>query len=134
MEIFTGISLGDTVSFTLYPAGIIGTVYDHCRINALLDAQTARQFIDIDALHANVYPTLPEGTINDPSGYLYLKVKLPSGIDSVVGMNWIDQGTLIRHESMTATFTVDNVDTTDIEKIKLALSANGFVGVNYTIK
>ena len=134
MQIFPDVSIGDTISFTVYPSTIIGTTFNYCSIIAVLDYKTAQKFIDIDTLHANVYPTLPDTVPNNPAKYSYLKIALPSEQDTIIGLPWVDEGSIEKHEKSRIRFTIENVTSNDLNKISSLLSANGYHGVDWDIE
>ena len=113
-------------SFSLYPDALIGDGFKGCTVLSIMDAETARLFEDIDALHAKVYPYLPAGTPNDASAYNYLKLKTSAGLTTVIGLSWINESTIVAVESIQATVTFKNLLSTDIQKLRDALSHNGF--------
>ena len=133
MEVFPSISIGDTISFQIYPSTIIGTTFTYCSIIAILDYATAQKFIDVDTLHANVYPTLPDGVPNNPSQYSYLKISLVSGQDAIVGVPWVNEGSTVKHEALRIKFIVENVTNEDLSKINILLSANGYNAVDWEL-
>ena len=134
MYIFPGVSIGDTISFTVYPSTIIGTTFSYCSIIAILDYRTAQKFIDVDTLHANVYPTLPDTVPNNPAKYSYLKIFLPSEQESIIGMPWVDESSIVKHEESRIRFTIENVTSKDVNRIHSLLSANGYHGVDWDIE
>lgn len=131
MEIFPGVNLNDTISFQIYPSAVIGTVFNHCKITGVLDYETAKAFQDIEALHANVYPTLPSSSPNDPRQYSFLKVLLPSGSTSIIGGPWIKTDTIVKHEKSRIRFTVEDVSSDDIKNINLLLNSRGYTAKDW---
>lgn len=131
MNIFPGIKLNDTVSFQLYPSAIIGTVFNHCKITGVLDYDTAKAFQDIDALHANVYPTLPSNTPDDPRQYSFLKVLLPSGDTTIIGLPWVKEDSLIKHDQSRVRFTIENVSADDLKNINQLLTSRGYTAMEW---
>jgi hypothetical protein len=121
--------LGAMVSFDFHPVAMLGTGYKNAKLLAVLDADTARQFIDPVAKHANVYPTLPVGTPDKYDGYYYLKLRLANGSIDVVGIPWIKDETFVQVTTKSMRLTVENVAAADQNKVLEALSANGFTAV-----
>lgn len=115
-------SLGTKVSFDVYPEALLGTKFNHVKVLGILDADTARGLIDPDAMHANVYPTLPDGVPDDPTGYYYIKVALPGGQQTAVGLPWIKGDTITVHDSVVHQVTIEG---SNEQSIRSALSANG---------
>lgn len=119
---------GDIVTFTVYPATILGTKYTSVKVLSILDYETAKSFVDIDALHRNVYPTLPGGTVpNDPSQYDYVKVRFGNGSSDIIGLPWINAATIVVSSSQTLQLTFANISPIDQNRLKQVIAANGFV-------
>lgn len=133
MPQFTSDDIGKVVSFTVYPAAIIGTAFSRVRILGIVDADTVRVFgRDPAALHANVFPTLPVGTPNNYRAYSYLKVKLPSGQDEFVGLPWINIGTIAIHANTQYRVDVFDANAGDAQAIREALVMRGFNNIVIT--
>lgn len=120
-------------SFILYPATVIRGDFSNLTIMATMDYESALQLGDIPAVHANVFPYLPAGTPNDPSQYDYVKVKLSSGIVTVLGMPWINQSTIELVQSLSATVVIEGVSNSDGPRIRDALVQNGYNNLTITI-
>lgn len=117
-------------SFQVYPSAVLGASFTGAKILAILDADTCYSLgFDVASLHANVYPTLPEGTPNDYTAYSYVKFKLASGQVTVIGIPWIIDNTFQVSTNRTVNLSIDNVSDEDVNKILLALSANGYSAV-----
>jgi hypothetical protein len=119
-------NIGQVCTFNVYPAGIIQTPFNRVTINAILDAATAKDFIDPVALHKRVYPTLPAGTPNLYNGYSYLKITLPNGTVTAVGVPWIDWSSFVVNANIACTIQLQDIVNSDLEKLKVVLLANGF--------
>lgn len=129
MQVFEGINLQDLISFQLHTGAraTIPTNFANVKVVAVLDADTAKTLIDPITLHRNIYPALPQGTCpDDPFAYNYLKVQLENGQYTAVGLPYIDQTTLSKHESTTAQLTVHGVTTADLPRLRDHLAAGGF--------
>lgn len=125
------ITLHTTVSFDLWPASILGISVKGAKVQAIVDGDTALVWQDVRAMHANVYPTLPPGTINRFDGYPYLKLKLMDGTIRVIGLPWIKEETYVEANTNRLQITVDNVSDADLDIIRTALSANGYGAASY---
>lgn len=118
-----------TVSFELYPAQILGPGYTNAKVVGIVDADTARSWIDPVAMHAMVYPTLPEGTVNGYNQYLYLQLRLANGTITAVGLPWIREETWVVNNTRTLQFTVTNITPEAEPRIRALLAANGYSAV-----
>lgn len=126
---FTSGDIGKVVSFDVYPANIIGTVFDHVKFLALLDAESAYQYIDPASMHASIYPTLPVGSPANYDGYLYAKLRLPSGETTCLGLPWIIDSSIVFEENLSFTVKVTDVSSSDYTRLRTALIANGFTSI-----
>jgi len=125
---------GNVISFDVYPATIIGSRFVDVKVLALLDKETANLWIDAEAMHANVYPTLPAGVPDDPSQYQYVKFKHTNGTVSILGIPWINPDSITLSQRGTLTITVNDVGTVDKDRIIRALAANGYRIAKLTLK
>ncbi len=125
MSVIEKMAIGKTVNFQLYPAAILGSGYSRVKVVGILDADTARHWIDPVALHVNVYPTLPAGIPNNYNEYLYAKIKLPNGTFTCVGLPWIREESIEEITSQTMVITIEDVAVNQQQVIIDALSANG---------
>ena len=133
MKVFDTVAIGDTISFRIFPNTVVGETFNYCSIRAILDYDTVLNFIDIDALHANVYPSLPNDVPNNPCEYSYLKILQPSGQYDYIGLPWVDTSSIVVHGESTIQFSIENVNAQDITKINALLSANGYSAKDWTI-
>ena len=126
MANLTSADIGKIVSFTLYPAAVIGTEFSYVKVKAILDPESTYQWIDPVSRHANVYPTLPPGVPNSWRGYNYVKVELADGQVTCVGLPWIDESSITIHTNTTVQAVISDVQPTDITRIRDLLVLNGF--------
>lgn len=126
MAIQDQLTFNNVISFDVYPASIVGSQFKDVKILALLDADTARNWIDPEAMHANVYPTLPDGVPDDATQYQYVKFQYPNGKIGVLGVPWIKADTVTVSSRGTLTITVSDAGPKDREAIVKALAANGY--------
>ena len=127
--------IGSVVSFETYAPAILGNKYKNCRVVSHLDAEDARALgSDVMARHASIYPSLPSGTPNTPSGYKFVKVKLVSGGVDYLGVPWIRQETIESQLLNRITVVLENnVGFNDVQKIQDILSAADYSGFKITI-
>lgn len=126
MSIYNYLNFGNVISFDVYPASIIGARFEDVKVLGLLDKDTAKIWIDADAMHANVWSTLPPGVPNDPDQYQYVKLQHLNGKISVVGVPWIREGSIQVSQKGTLILTVTDVTPQDRDNIVRALAANGY--------
>lgn len=131
MEVFPGVNLNDTVSFQVYPSAVIGTIFNYCKITAVLDYDSAKLRRDVDALHENCYPTLPVGVPDSPRQYFFLKVQLSSGEEVILGQPYIDANTIKVQGQQSVRFTVENIQADDLKTISSLLASAGYSAIDW---
>ena len=120
-------NIGQVVTFNVYPTGIIQTNFSRVTVNAIIDAALARDCgIDPVALHAQVWPTLPPGVPNVYNGYNYLKLTLPNGTVTAVGVPWINWSSFVVNANIAAQINLQDIVEADLARLKTILLANGF--------
>lgn len=122
------VTIGQRFSFEVYPVAVLGNAYKDVRLEAIVSARTAASYgVDIQALHANVYPSLPPGsTPNDPFQYNYVRIEHVSGEFEVIGIPWIRQETIEISAGGKITIVFNDKTSSDLDHILLALSSNGY--------
>lgn len=126
--------LDSRVTFQIYPAALYGDVFRNCTPTELVTANTARKMgIDPEVDHAKAYPYLPTGAAQDnASSYKWLVVVLEDGTERIIGLPWIKVDTIVSVQVVNAVVTIPNIAQGDVEKIRLAISGQGFS--NFTIE
>ena len=120
-------------SFDVYPSSVIGSGFQNCTVLALMDHSSAAAEIDTVALHAQVYPYLPKGYIDDPTQYTYVKVKLASGDITIIGLPWINNETIKKVSATTIRANIRNVTPDDLDKLRRVLLSNGYEHVTLEV-
>jgi hypothetical protein len=116
-------------NFDVYPTVILGDDFNNVTILAILDYETALQTADIPAIHTNVFPYLPTGIPDDPSQYDYVRIRTASGAATILGIPWINLDTLELVESRRMTVKIEGVNSSDVERVRIALVQNGFSNI-----
>ena len=122
-------------SFDVYPVALLGNNFKNVTVLAIMNQATAQaQGFDTYAAHANVFPTLPTGTVpNDPSKYSYIKIKTPTGDTAYLGIPWVVAASIALVESRTITVQIAGVSASDQAGIKAALNQNGYSQLTFSI-
>lgn len=120
-------------SFDVHPSAILGTGFKNVTVQAVLDYNSALNFGDIDALHANVYRYLPSGTPNRPQDFDYLLIRTDSGTTTVIGVPWIVEETIELVESLTMSVVIEGVGSADIERVRACLTQNGYDKISISL-
>ena len=111
---------------------MISDIFTNVKVLGIVGFEVASAFEDVAAIHANIYSTLPEGTPEGAEDYDYLYVETIDGQRKAVGVPWIkDPITLI--DSATIRVTLSNSSTSDVEKVRDALNAYGFIDLSIEV-
>jgi hypothetical protein len=121
------LELKKTYSFKTRSPAFLGASVERARLTAVVDATTARLFAPIDQLHAQIYPTLPRGSILDPDAHRYFVFEGQNKSRVVMAESWIVESTIQEITSMRIDVTVPNASNSDVEAIRRALSAAGIL-------
>lgn len=81
-------SLGQTIAFEVYPSSVIGTRFNNVIVRGVVDHSGVTEF-NPAVMHANVFATLPSGSVDDFRKYNYLRLELENGNITFVGIPWI---------------------------------------------
>lgn len=120
------INIGQKFSFEVFPSAMLG-YFRNVTLDCRLSANGARSFgVDVDALHANVYRTLPTSVPNDPNEYDYIRVRHPNGAYSVVGVPYIRAESIQMSTFGVLTLRFEGVNQQDQQRILNAVSASGY--------
>lgn len=120
-------------TFTLYPDHVFDTDFKNVTVMGILDYEMASRYADIYPLHVQVYPSLPEGTPNDPRSYDYILVKTTAGNNVVLGIPWIKENTIELVDSKTIQVLISNASAIDISRVRNALLQNGYTQLDITL-
>lgn len=117
--------IGSVYSFEVYPTAILGNNFNNLKLLSELDSDDANGHIDPQAMHAKIYPTLPEGSLDDYRAYTYYKFRTQSGETIVIGRPWINPATV---NAVNSEYMWVKVRATagQIPNVRASLVSNGF--------
>lgn len=124
--------LHSVYDFTTYAPSVLGD-FKKVKVIGMGEWSMAQSYIDVASMHANVYGTLPSGTINDFKSYPYVIVELSNGERTALGLPWIDSASIQLFERNTIYATIEDVGPEDVDKINRVLSSNGYKSVSLRI-
>ena len=122
---------GQVVSFKLHTK-LISDIFTNVKVLGSVGFDLATLTEDVAAIHANIYSTLPEGTPENPQDYDYLIVETIDGQRKAVGAPWI-KDPIPTVDSATIQVNVSNATTSDVEKIRDALNAYGYLDLEIKV-
>ncbi|AQT28146.1 hypothetical protein pVa21_205 [Vibrio phage pVa-21] len=131
MADISGLKMGQVVSFKLHTK-LISDIFTNVKVLGIVGYDVATAFEDVAAVHANIYSTLPEGTPENAEDYDYLYVETIDKQRKVVGVPWIKDPISVV-DSATIRVTLNNATTSDVEKVRNALNAYGYIDLSIEV-
>lgn len=124
MSSITNFQLGAKYNFVVYPT-VLGT-FKNVKIEGFVDYATAGNYIDVPAMHANVFGSIPTGLCpNDPRQYNYLLIRLSNGTQTAIGLPWISESTIELVESKRCIIVLEDESSERASILRSALAAVG---------
>lgn len=119
---------GDIISFSVYPAAILGNNFQQVKLVGLVNAQIAETMgLNAYARHQQVYATLPKGSApNDADQYNFIIVEMQNGQKQAIGVPWINIDTIQIFTENKVRLVLSNVPPEMFETLRAAMSANDF--------
>lgn len=118
--------IGKVYTFNTLSPVFLGAIIERAKLKSIVDADTARRFAPIDQLHAQVYPTLPANSPKDVNSSVYYIFEGQNKSTVVLSKSWIDETSIEVIEHIDITVRIPQASLSDIEKVRIALSAAGF--------
>lgn len=132
MALLYQLELQGVYNFAMRAGAILGYSFKNATVKALLDFDSANQVEDVTPIHASVYSELPTGTPKNPRDLVYVKVVTSTGETRVWALNWIaTQPELVT--SNTVQVIINDINLSDIERLRQVLVANGFTKNTITV-
>lgn len=121
------LKLNDVVSFSTHAVGILASSYKDVVFKDRVSAESARFFgVDVTAQWRSIYPSLPDGVVNDPYQYEWLTFTNSSGELIVLCSAWINESTLESSASTHYRIDVYDGNSTFLADARKALNAMGY--------
>lgn len=134
MSALSTLKLNDVVSFQVYPVAILGGSFKEMVFKDRISPESARLFgADIYALWAQAYPTLPDGTVNDPEAHEWLTFKTASGELVILCSAWINDSTITTTTSRVYSILIGDGDSELPANARAALNAVGYYNITTTL-
>ena len=126
MSTGTLFEIGKAYSFSIYPTTIISNDFNYAICEGVLSPSIAEAFMPLDVMHAQVYPYLPSGTVDNPLMYNYVKFKLSDGATSVLGLPWINLDTVKVSTIQKIVVEIKGKTANELNNIRSVLTENGY--------
>lgn len=111
----TPLEIKKTYNFNTRAPAILGASFKRAIVLGIFDYNIATNYITPETRHANIYPYLPTGTVDDPKEYAYILIQTESGDKTCLALPWIDESsvTLVATRTLRITAKADDplVDT-----------------------
>lgn len=127
------LQLKRTYNFDVYPVSLLGNIFKGVTVLAVMDDETANQYIDTQAMHVQVYPSLPVGSPNRPRDYSFVKLRLANGSTTIIGVPWIKDSTIQEITSSVIRAVISGATPSDLAKVRNCLVQNGFSNIEVTL-
>lgn len=125
MTTISQVDIGSILSFDTHARTVLGTVFEKVVLEGVLTARVAAALgVDINAIHAQVYPYLPQGVPNDPYSYSWVRVRTAADQYVTIGAPYIIDGTIVVGNGGDMLLTFLNRSEAEMENIKAALASN----------
>lgn len=118
--------IGSYYTFDTKAPSILGATVKNAKLVAILDYDMASNFITPAISHANIYPYLPPGTIDDPKRYVYLLFETDTVKRLVMADTWINESSVKESNTLTMSIIIPNVTVEDGTKVRDILLLAGF--------
>jgi len=123
------LQINSTYTFNTLAPALLGAVIKNAVLNAVLDFETATKFENVAVLYEQIYPALPSGSPQSPTGVLFYRFTSESGQKIFIAEPWIDGSSLVVVTNQNFTINIVNATSTDRTNIQTALA---HLGVNFT--
>lgn len=122
-------TINNHYDFLVYANSILGASFQNARLVSILDYQTALKFDNVVLMHRQVFPYLPEGTLEDLTRYSYYLFKV--GEHSVLLADvWIVSQSLTLSTGSSHSLTLLNVSANQLSIVRDQLR---LLGISFTV-
>lgn len=125
---------GKVIGFQVYPSAILTDDFSDVKLIGIVTHEGVSSWISPSMMHANVYPTLPEGTPNDYRAYEYVIIRKQDGSVTALGLPWIKEDTVTVADSVELIVTIRDKSITDIPRLRQILTSNNFSNIDVSVK
>lgn len=132
--LFNDLQIGHVYKFSTRSSAFLQTKINWAKLKSKCDISLARRLVPIDQTYAQIFPSLPPGTVYDIAGQTYYVFEQLNGAELVMAGQWIVEATL--EEIIHVSYVVDipNASEGDKDKIARALRAVGISDFSITNK
>lgn len=118
--------LGKVYTFNTKAPAILGAIVKNATLLSIMDHETAQMYENIDLKYRQIYPLLPEGTVDNSKSCVYYRFRSESGTNVIFADQWIDEGTIVTVDHISFKVTITQASLQDMTRIRNLLSAAGY--------
>lgn len=126
------LKIGLVYSFNTNAPSILGSRVEQVKLKSICDVEEARKIDAVDQKFAAIRPLLPMGSPTRPEECQYYVFEARNGSKLAFADIWIDSSTIEVIEYVTIVATVPRAKLSDLERIRIALSAVS--DIQFTLK
>lgn len=125
--------LGKYYSFTTVAAVLLGLRFTAVKLTSIMEYDDALTLKPLQELWRQVFPLLPEGTVDDPRLATWLKFQDSQGNVTILADAWLVPGSVELGGGMTVTYQITNLSQADHATIMNCLTLMGYRSVAVSI-
>jgi len=118
--------IGNVYTFNTLSPSILGVSFINVKLIGIMDYTSALQIENVNVKYRAIYPTLPSGTINDPSVNLYYHFQTQSGEKILLAEQWVDLPTVVLITTVDFKITLTTATVQDMNTIRDVLNGMGY--------
>lgn len=126
--------IGKIIGFQVYPSAILTDDFTDVKLIGIATHEGVSSWISPARMHANVYPTLPDGVPNDYRAYEYAIIRKQDDTVTALGLPWIKEDTVTVSDSVEIVVTIRDKSITDIPRLRQILTSNNFNNIDVAVK
>lgn len=119
---------GKKYNFSCWGSEILGNDFKSIEVEGVVNYATAKRFLDVDAWHSMMFPTLPEGTPDRPQDFEYLLIKTNMSDSeskaTVLATVWIKEDSVTLVDDINFNVKIRGRSIEDIDRVRLMLTQN----------
>lgn len=112
-------------NFDTLAASLLGSSIRQAKCVSIMDHETASKENNIDLQYRNIYPLLPNGTVDDSKAQTYYKFKTVAGLTIILCEQWINASTIVLVTATGYRVIIQDASTQDIATLRDVINSMG---------
>lgn len=121
-----------TYTFNTLAPSVLGVTIKNAKLLSILDYDTALQYENVELKYRQVFPLLPNGTVDDAKSTVYYLFLAENGEKVIIAESWVDELNITLIEHINLLVSLPNVSLNDITSIRDVLNSMGYTGYEIT--